>query len=184
MNSQLFRRVFLLSLFFVCSAVEADYSHGQTNPLTQEQLIAGAKREGKLVWYATLTSADARTFLSLFEQKYPFIKTTHYGANSERMLNRIFTEASAGQHLFDLVNVAPINILKTRGFLTSYRSVEAHAYPAEFRDPQDFWVSFYDLRYVLAYNTALIKPTEAPNDWTDLVDPKWSGKLGMDKEEY
>ena len=184
MNSQLFRRVFLLSLFFVCSAVEADYSHGQTNPLTQEQLIAGAKREGKLVWYATLTSADARTFLSLFEQKYPFIKTTHYGANSERMLNRIFTEASAGQHLFDLVNVAPINILKTRGFLISYRSVEAHAYPAEFRDPQDFWVSFYDLRYVLAYNTALIKPTEAPNDWTDLVDPKWSGKLGMDKEEY
>src|SRR5205809_3996301 len=117
MNPQTFRLLFLLSWFLVCCAVEADYSYGQTNPLTQEELIAGAKREGKLVWYATLTSADARTFLNLFEQKYPFIKTTQYGSNSERMLNRIFTEASTGQHLFDLVNVAPINILKTRGFL-------------------------------------------------------------------
>jgi iron(III) transport system substrate-binding protein len=164
MNSQIFWLLLLLSSFFVCSAATAHYSYAQTNQLSQEQLIAAAKREGKLVWYATLTSADARTFLNLFEQKYPFIKTTHFGGNSERMLNRILTEASTGQHLFDLVNVAPINILKTRGFLTSYRSVEAHAYPSEFRDPQDFWVSFYDLRYVLAYNTALIKATEAPND--------------------
>ena len=180
----MFRPVLLLSLFIVGSVVTADSSHGQTNQLTQEQLIAGAKREGKLVWYATLTSADARTFLNLFEQKYPFIQTTHFGGNSERMVNRIFTEANTGQHLFDLVNVAPINLLKSRGFLASYRSVEAQAYPSVFRDPQDFWVSFYDLRYVLAYNTALIKAAEAPNDWTDLLDPRWSGKLGMDNEEY
>lgn len=184
MNRQSFRLAFLLSLVFVCSAAEADFAHGQTNQLTHEQLLTGAKREGKLVWYATFTSTDARTFLNLFEQKYPFMKTTHFGGNSERMLNRILTEASAGQHLFDLVNVAPINILKTRGFLTSYRSVEARAYPSEFRDPQDFWVSFYDLRYVLAYNTALIKRAEAPSDWNDLVEPKWREKLGMDKEEY
>jgi hypothetical protein len=101
MIGQFFRRAFSISLFLVCNVLGARDLSGQTSP---EQLIGGARREGKLVWYATLTAADSRTLLKLFEQKYRFIKTTHYGANSERMLNRIFTEGNAGQNLFDLVN--------------------------------------------------------------------------------
>jgi hypothetical protein len=84
MNSQIFWLLLLLSSFFVCSAATTHYSYAQTNQLSPEQLMAGAKRKGKLVWYATLTSADARTFLNLFEQKYPFMP------DSEKSLTRYF----------------------------------------------------------------------------------------------
>jgi iron(III) transport system substrate-binding protein len=179
-----FRLSFLLCVVFVSVFLTASASFSQTASSSREKLIEEAKREGKLIWYATLTSSESRALLSLFEQKYPFIKTTHYGANSERLLNRIFTEARSGQHLFDVVNLAPINILKKKNLLASYRSVETPAYPSSFRDLQDYWTSLYDLRYVLGLNTSLIRSTEAPRDWADLLDSKWRRKLGLDKEEY
>jgi iron(III) transport system substrate-binding protein len=178
------RPSFLLSVVFLSVSLVASVLFGQTAPANRDKLIEDAKREGKLVWYATLTSSESRALLGMFEQKYPFIKTTHYGANSERLLNRIFAEARSGQHLFDVVNLAPINILKKKNLLAPYRSVETAAYPSSFRDLQDHWTSLYDLRYVLGLNTALIKPAEAPRDWSDLLDSKWRGKLGLDKEEY
>jgi hypothetical protein len=42
---------------------------------TQASLIEGAKKEGKVVWYATLNINDSNALLHRFEQKYPFIKT-------------------------------------------------------------------------------------------------------------
>jgi hypothetical protein len=87
---------FLASVVFVSLILTGHVVLGQTHQSTREKLIEDAKREGKLVWYATLTSSESRALLSLFEQKYPFIKTTHYGANSEPLLNRVFTEARTG----------------------------------------------------------------------------------------
>jgi iron(III) transport system substrate-binding protein len=179
-----FRPSFLLSVVVVSVFLIASALFAQTVPSNREKLIEEAKREGKLVWYATLTSSESRALLTLFEQKYPFIRTTHYGANSERLLNRIFTEERSGQHFFDVVNFASINMLKKNNLLAPYRSVETPVYPASFRDPQDYWTSLYDLRYVLGFNTALVKTAEAPRDWTDLLDSKWRGKFGLEKEEY
>ena len=40
----------------------------------------------------------------------------------------------------------------------------------------------YTLQYAreaIIWNTTLVKPADAPKEWTDLFDPKWKGKVGM-----
>ena len=69
----------------------------------QASVIEGAKKEGKVVWYATLNISDSNALLHRFEQKYPFIKTELLRAGSEQLLNRILTEDSANRSALDLV---------------------------------------------------------------------------------
>lgn len=42
--------------------------------------------------------------------------------------------------------------------------------------------AFYNITmdpYVIAYNTDLVSPEDAPKGWADLLDPKWKGKISI-----
>jgi iron(III) transport system substrate-binding protein len=147
-------------------------------------LIEGAKKEGRVAWYATLNINDSNALLSRFEQKYPFIKTELLRAGSEQLLNRILTEDTAGRSAMDLVNLTTINALKKRGLLQAHRSSEFSAYPQPFKDAESYWATLYNIYYVIGYNPKMMPPKDAPKDWDDFLDPKWKGKIGMDQEEY
>jgi iron(III) transport system substrate-binding protein len=151
---------------------------------SQTGLVEAAKKEGKVVWYATLNINDSNALLARFEQKYPFIKTELLRAGAEQLLNRILTEDSAGRSALDLVNLTTMNALKRRGLLQLYRSPEFAAYHPQFKDPDGYWATIYNNYYVIGYNTKMIPPKDAPKNWDDLLDPKWKGKIGMDQEEY
>jgi len=173
-------RCFLL--VFVIELVSAREAFAQ--PAGLVTLIEGAKKEGRVVWYATLNINDSNALLSRFEQKYPFIKTELLRAGSEQLLNRILTEDSAGRSALDLVNLTTINALKKRGLLQAHRSSEFSAYPQPFKDAESYWATLYNIYYVIGYNPKMVPPKDAPKDWDDFLDPKWKGKIGMDQEEY
>src|ERR1051325_11752457 len=101
---------------------------------SQIGLVEAAKKEGKVVWYATLNINDSNALLTRFEQKYPFIKSELLRAGAEQLLNRILTEDSAGRSAFDLVNLTTMKALKRRGLLQAHRSPEFAAYPDQFKD--------------------------------------------------
>src|SRR3954470_17120853 len=133
-----------------------------SQPAGQAGVIEGAKKEGRVVWYAAMNINDSNALLSRFEQKYPFIKTELLRAGSEQLLNRILTEDSAGRSALDLVNLTTINALKKRGLLQAYRSPEFAAYPSQFKDPDGYWATIYNIYYVLGYNTKMVQPKDAP----------------------
>ena len=68
--------------------------------------------------------------------------------------------------------------------LQPYPSPEAAHYPDGFKDPQHHWISLYNGYSTIGYNTKLISAGDAPKNWPDLLQPKWKGQIGMDKEEY
>ena len=150
----------------------------------QTSLIEGAKKEGHVIWYATLNISDSNALLNRFNQKYPFIKTELLRAGSEQLLNRILTEDSAGRSALDLVNITTINALKKRNLLQAYQSPEFAAYPPQFKDTGNYWATVYNIYYVIGYNPKMVAPKDAPKNWDDFLDPKWKGKIGMDQEEY
>lgn len=168
----------------ICLLISAERSLSQTHPVSQEKLVEGAKREGKMVWYSSLNINDSKALLDRFEQKYPFIKTELFRAGAEQLLNRVLNEDRAGRNLFDAVNLTSITALKKAGLLQPHRSREGSAYPNQFRDPDGYWVTLYNLYTVIGYNTKLVTQGEAPRQWENLLDPKWKGKIGMDQEEY
>jgi iron(III) transport system substrate-binding protein len=70
-------------------------------------------------------------------------------------------------------------VLKSREVLAPYRSPAATGIPAALVDPDGYWTGFSARMRVIAYNTALVKPEDAPQSVFDLADPKWRGQVAM-----
>jgi iron(III) transport system substrate-binding protein len=70
-------------------------------------------------------------------------------------------------------------VLKSRGVLAPYTSPSADGIPAALRDPEGYWTGFSARIRVIAYNTKLVKPDEAPQSVFDLADPKWRGQVAI-----
>jgi len=70
-------------------------------------------------------------------------------------------------------------VLKSRDVLAPYRSPGAEGIPAALVDPEGYWTGFSARLRVIAYNTALVKPEEAPGSVFDLADPKWRGQVAI-----
>jgi spermidine/putrescine-binding protein len=156
-----------LFLFFVLDFFLEHFAFAQSPG--QAGLIEGAKKEGKVTWYATLNINDSNALLSRFEQKYPFIKTELLRAGTEQLLNRIITEENAGRSALDLVNLTTINALKRRGLLQVHHSQEFSAYPQQFKDPEGYWATVYNIYYVIGYNPKMVSPKDAPKNWDDFL---------------
>ena len=70
-------------------------------------------------------------------------------------------------------------VLKARGVLAPYRSPSAHGIPAVVVDPDGFWTGFSARIRVIAYNTKLVQPADAPQSVFDLADPRWNGQVAI-----
>jgi iron(III) transport system substrate-binding protein len=144
------------------------------------QLIAAAKKEGKVVWYTSIDLKVAQEIAKTFEKKYGVnIHVERTGA--ERLLQRIGQEYSSNIHAVDVVNSSDASHLvywKSKGWLAPYVPEDvAKYYPAEHKDPDGTFASFRIFLCVIAYNTTLVKKDEAPKSFADLLLPKWKGKI-------
>ncbi len=70
-------------------------------------------------------------------------------------------------------------VLKAREVLAPYRSPSAEGIPAALVDSDGYWTGFSARIRVIAYNTKLVKPEEAPQSVFDLADPKWRGHVAV-----
>jgi iron(III) transport system substrate-binding protein len=70
-------------------------------------------------------------------------------------------------------------VLKSRGVLAPYRSPAADGIPGALIDPEGFWAGFSARIRVIAYNTTLVTPEEAPRSVFDLVNPRWKARAAI-----
>jgi iron(III) transport system substrate-binding protein len=145
------------------------------------ELIAAAKKEGKVVWYTAVDLPVAERIAKAFEAKYPGIAMRVERSGGERIFQRIGQEYASNIHAVDVVNssdAAHFIVWKRDGILAPYvpEDVALH-YPAEQKDPDGLFASWRVWLSVIGYNTKLVKPEEAPKSFADLLDPKWSGKI-------
>jgi len=151
----------------------------------REAIIEGAKKEGKLQIYALLAISDHTQIIQRFKEKYPFMDVALYRATSERLYNRIETEARANTHLVDVIGVSGFQMyqLVKRGLMGKYESPERGALQAGFKDKDGYWTAYYINPLVIAYNTRQVSAQEAPKNYADLLHAKWKEKLVMEDEE-
>ena len=151
---------------------------------SETELIRGAKQEGKVMFWSAMRNEDNQALVEGFEAKYPFVKVDVLRASSEQLVNRAVTESLAGKATADVLNGFALKALQNRGMLLAYESPEAAHYPLGFKDPKHYWISLYNGYSTIGYNSKLVSKADAPKDWPDLLNPKWKGQIGMDKEEY
>jgi len=169
----------LLALFIVAATAVA--AMGQT----QEQLIAGAKKEGKLVVYASATAPQLQMYFAAFNKRYPFIKTEYFRTGKQKLVSKILFEEKAKQRIADVVHTSVIetNILKRRGALSKYVPLESAALPAHYKDPEGFWTSAYASGTLLGYNSRQVKRAEIPKTYDELLNPRWKNAVAIDSNK-
>jgi len=69
----------------------------------REILVDGARREGLLNMYTSMTASTAAKVKADFERRYPGVKVNLWRASSEAVLRRAVTEARANRHTFDII---------------------------------------------------------------------------------
>ncbi len=150
----------------------------------QQRLEEGAKKEGNLIVYSNQGLETIQEYANGFRKKYPFIKIEPSRLQGAKGLDRILLEHRVGKLPADVVGVDFDNIgelLKT-GMHARYHSPDKKHYPSNFSDKDGRWyVAEYTLA-VIAYNTNLVKPAEAPKNYQDLLNPKWKNDISIDTE--
>src|SRR5262249_10773981 len=71
----------------------------------QDVIVEGAKKEGALVVYTSMTVDQMQKILDAFKARYTFIRTTMFRAVGERLLPKIMTEAQPGNTISTLFNL-------------------------------------------------------------------------------
>jgi iron(III) transport system substrate-binding protein len=150
-----------------------------------QSILEGARKEGQVVFYASMETASAQKLTSAFEKKYPFIKVDATRIGSERMATRLVAEAQARKVRADVVQQSAFDFYGglQKGLFDSYLSPERAALPPDYRDDKGLWVMPAATLNVIAYNKKMVSAADAPKSFWDLVEPKWKGQLLMDENE-
>jgi iron(III) transport system substrate-binding protein len=147
------------------------------------KIVEAAKKEGKLVAYVSMLTENATALLAEFKKKYPFIDTSLYRANTQKLLPKIQLEARTQQHQADVIS-ATFTIWNelTRGkLIMKYDSPERSRFPADLKDADGYWNILHLGVQGMAYNTKMVPPDIAPKSYEDLLHPRWRPKqIAMD----
>ncbi len=146
-----------------------------------ERIVAAAKKEGTLTLYTTIAEKDLPTLIKPFESKYG-IKVNVWRAGTDKVLQRTLAEAAANRHEVDAIHfgspemeaLSREKVLQPVASL-AYRDLQPGSVPSH-RE----WAATLLSVWVQAYNTNLIKKSDLPKTYQDLLDPKWKGKLGIE----
>jgi iron(III) transport system substrate-binding protein len=117
-------------------------------------------------------------FETEFERAYPSIDVQWVDMGSQEILDRVRGEAVNPQA--DVWFGAPSESFERAAhehLLDPYRPTWANAIPVDAHDPHDLWYGTFLTPEVIAYNTEVIPKDSAPQDWDDLLAPKWKGKI-------
>ena len=128
-------------------------------------LIEAAKKEGEVVWYTTqIISQLVRPVTAGFEKKYG-IKVRSIRANSTELSVRIINESRAGKPQSDVFDgTSTVVPLKKEADVLRWMPDAAKAYPAQYKDPEGYWVANNLFFLTPGFNTNLVPraPNRAP----------------------
>jgi len=144
-------------------------------------LIEAARKEGTLVYYSSMDLPVGEKLGKAFEAAYPGVKIQIERSGSERLFQRVAQEFSSDIHAADVINssdAAHFISWKKNGWLMPFVPEDVAKYfPPSYRDGDGMFAVSRIWLSSIAVNTSLVKPEDAPKSFSDLLDPKWAGKV-------
>lgn len=96
-------------------------------------------------------------------------------------MSRINAEAATGKRYADILLQPQIAIsdVASKGYLAAWHPPTASALDAHYRVPGDHTFSPFSKVYGLAYNTERVRPEELPQNFDELLTPRWKGRTAV-----
>ena len=151
----------------------------------EQRLLAGAKAEGKVVWYTSLAGSSYKELALGFETKYPGVRIEPYRATSGDLMTKLVAEAEAKRFLADTIETTlpVLRYLRENQMLTPYFSPHLGKYPASAKEKADrglfYWAIDRETYMGVGYNTQIIRASAVPKSYADLLKPELKGKIGF-----
>ncbi|WP_449308717.1 ABC transporter substrate-binding protein [Pseudochelatococcus sp. B33] len=146
-----------------------------------DDVVAAAEKEGTVVWYTNQRAQGIEPLLQKFREAYPKIQTEAVRITSNAMMERFVTEYNAGRHLADVVITFSddrlIDGLK-EDWMAEWSPPELPNFPPEYNQENKLFTLSH-AREAIVWNKNLVAEDDAPKEWSDLFDPKWKGKVGL-----
>src|SRR5262245_23331830 len=173
----------LLPLAFAAAAQPSSRDiYMYQGPDRDKRLVEGARKEGQVVLYSTMTVADGKALAAAFERKYG-VRVNHWRGSAERIVSRAVAEARARRYEADAFETSShrMEALYRERLLEDFhtpvlRDIVAEAFPQGHRQ----YVAARFAFFVMGYNTNLVKPADLPASYQDLLDPRWTGRITIE----
>ncbi|MBI4522178.1 MAG: extracellular solute-binding protein [Deltaproteobacteria bacterium] len=139
----------------------------------------------RVVYYGALLLQDGKLILDGFKRAYPFIDYNQFRISNARLVSKVDAESKAGANQADLLNTSglfPYQLVK-QNLVARYSSPQEAKLRAGFADTNGYWAALLHIPVVLAYNTKLVKASEVPQKYEDLLDAKWRGRTVLDSDD-
>lgn len=162
----------------------------QTMSDATKVLYDAAKKDGELTWYVSHFGLDNATAVEqAFYKKYPGIKVNVVRATAQVIYQRLNQDILANTQVADVYSStdnAHFVRLKSEGRLLAYRPENADKVLPIFQnmDSDNQYHATSGAIIVIAYRSDKISAADAPKSWTDLLDPRFKGKLSFGHPAY
>jgi iron(III) transport system substrate-binding protein len=152
---------------------------GQT--VASAKLLAAARKEGTLTLYTAMSTksvtSDTETFTKDTGVKVNFV----YLAGNE-LNQRILTELQAHKLGADVIQQTSYTLVESdaqQGVFKPYCFSTLSDIPAQYRQSDcSFFADQLNIS-VPAYNTQLVKASQVPTTWQDILKSTWKGQIGL-----
>jgi iron(III) transport system substrate-binding protein len=145
-----------------------------------QALVDAAKKEGVVVLYAGgHTREGATTVAQQFEKKYG-IKVEFTRKGTGEVAKMVEAERQTGNARGDVISVSDRGLTikwGKEGVLAKHQVPNAAALPKESQDPAGFAVSYSLTPLGVMYNPRTLPTAELPKKWSDLLQPRWKGRI-------
>ena len=151
----------------------------------EQILYEGAKSEGKVVWYTSLSGGSYKALVTAFEAKYPGVAVEIYRAPGSELALRMTEEAQARRNIVDSLETTQDTLIALRmaGLLGAFNSPYVRQYPQEAQAKASrglvYWVIARESYVGVAYNKKTIAPAAVPKNFEGLLHPDLKGQLAM-----
>ena len=168
MQSRAMRFLLVVSLLLLPTVLRAQ----------DAKLVDAAKGEGaKVVVYGSLENETMDLVGAGFKKKTG-LDVEFWRGSSTKGMDRALSESRTGRPQSDVVltNDAPMQFLQKAGVFAKYDSPSAKAFPSDVVD-KELGPRYRNVLIGIVYNTAVIKPGDAPKSLEDLLKPQYRGKV-------
>jgi iron(III) transport system substrate-binding protein len=149
---------------------------------TWKKTLAGARREGRLVWY-TGPNPVTPVLAQAFRGKYPWLRLEIVALDGPVISERFYEDKDARRESADVLCVGSGQSLvdfKKRGYLAPLADLPNwDDIPDWSKDAGGFFYHYINSRFGIMYNTHMVSDRQAPRSYAELVEPRWKGLVAL-----
>jgi len=170
-----------VSLFFLAYASDPT----RAAAASIDELVAAAKREGSVSFYAptTVTPAGAKMLAQAFNNRFNLSIDVNYvpsgsmTADVGRLVSHAATSVPPEWDLMVIIDALHGPLWQRKLHIPyDYRTVGVDSRTVHYDSGT---VSIANQIVLPAYNPKTLSEKDAPKSWEDLLDPKWKGRIGV-----